>query len=166
MTNEASKRSCLLIGGGGYIGSFLVPMLLATGRRVTVLGRRPLPSYPLPAGSDYVQGCFSDSRLLGNLLDKHHEVIHLAYATVPNTSFDNPLGDLLQNLPPTVQIFPRSQQERGASFWFHPAAQSTAKRLHCPFQRTILPGQFLLMELQNLRWKSMPISMRPRMACK
>ena len=33
------------------------------------------------------------------------EVIHLAYATVPNTSFENPLADLLQNLPPTVQLF-------------------------------------------------------------
>jgi UDP-glucose 4-epimerase len=52
-----------------------------------------------------VQGCFSDLSLLGSLLDKHPEVIHLAYATVPNTSFDNPLGDLLQNLPPTVQLF-------------------------------------------------------------
>jgi UDP-glucose 4-epimerase len=29
----------------------------------------------------------------------------LAYATVPNTSFDNPVADLLQNLPPTVQLF-------------------------------------------------------------
>src|SRR6185369_621236 len=33
------------------------------------------------------------------------ETIHLAYATVPNTSFENPLADLLQNLPPTVQLF-------------------------------------------------------------
>ena len=105
MTNETIKRSCLCIGGGGYIGSFVVPMLLATGRRVTVLGRRPSPSYPLPSEATYVQGCFSDLSLLGNVLDKHHEVIHLAYATVPNTSFANPLGDLLQNLPPTVQLF-------------------------------------------------------------
>ena len=105
MTSEAIKRSCLLIGGGGYVGSFVVPMLLETGRRVTVLGRRPSPFYPLSSEATYVQGCFSDLSLLGNVLDKHHEVIHLAYATVPNTSFANPLGDLLQNLPPTVQLF-------------------------------------------------------------
>jgi len=29
----------------------------------------------------------------------------MAYATVPNTSFADPLGDLLQNLPPTVRLF-------------------------------------------------------------
>ena len=42
---------------------------------------------------------------MGDLLEHHQEVIHLAYTTVPNTSFENPLADLLQNLPPTVQLF-------------------------------------------------------------
>lgn len=105
MNNEAIKRNCLIIGGGGYIGSYLVPLLIATGRRVTVLGRKYAPSYDLPVEANYVQGSFSDLGLLTSLLDNHHEVIHLAYATVPNTSFDNPLADLLENLPPTVQLF-------------------------------------------------------------
>jgi UDP-glucose 4-epimerase len=98
-------RSCLVIGGGGYIGSYLVPQLLATGRRVTILGRRQAPSAPLTVNTRYVQGSFSELALIQRLLDEHHEVIHLAYATVPNTSYDNPLGDLLENLPPTVQLF-------------------------------------------------------------
>lgn len=106
MSTSVRERSCLVIGGGGYIGSFLVPLLVASGRRVTVLGRRTVPSSSLlPEGACYVQGCFSDQMLIRRLLDEHHEVIHLAYATVPNTSFDNPLGDLLENLPPTVQLF-------------------------------------------------------------
>lgn len=94
-----------MIGGGGYIGSFLVPQLVASGRRVTILGRRAASDSPLVDGARYVQGCFSDWALVRSLLDEHKEVIHLAYATVPNTSFDNPLGDLLENLPPTVQLF-------------------------------------------------------------
>ena len=32
-------------------------------------------------------------------------MIHLAYATTPNPCFENPLGDLLQKLPATVQLF-------------------------------------------------------------
>ncbi|MEW6427162.1 MAG: NAD-dependent epimerase/dehydratase family protein [Thermodesulfobacteriota bacterium] len=95
----------LVIGGGGYIGSHLVSALLETGREVTILGRSVVPRYHLPEEAVYLSGDFNDLRLLCSLLDRHEEAIHLAYATVPNTSFDNPLADLLQNLPPTVQLF-------------------------------------------------------------
>lgn len=99
------EQNTLVIGGAGYIGSHLVPELLATGRHVTVLGRRAVSVDELPKGAVYVKGDFSQSDLICQLLDQHQEVIHLAYATVPNTSFENPLSDLLQNLPPTVQLF-------------------------------------------------------------
>lgn len=98
-------KSTLVIGGAGYIGSYLVPMLVARGRHVTVLGRRPAPRYKLPEGVNYIANDFGRRELICDLLDRHQEVIHLAYATVPNTSFENPLADLLQNLPPTVQLF-------------------------------------------------------------
>lgn len=102
MNNELSV---LVIGGAGYIGRHLVPDLIATGRRVSVLGRKVAPNYELPEGVTYISGDFGQRELLGNLLDSHQEVIHLAYSTVPNTSFENPFADLLQNLPPTVQLF-------------------------------------------------------------
>lgn len=97
--------STLLIGGGGYIGSHLVPMLKASGRQVTVLGRRAQPAYSLPADVAYVEGDFADETLLCRLLDIHQEVIHLAYASVPNTSYDDPLTDLRQNLYPAIALF-------------------------------------------------------------
>ena len=102
---KSNITNTLVIGGAGYIGHHLVPQLIAAGRYVTVLGRSLTPRYELPAGSAYVSGDFSQLGLISRLLDTHQEVIHLAYATVPNTSFENPLGDLLQNLPPTVQLF-------------------------------------------------------------
>jgi UDP-glucose 4-epimerase len=70
-----------------------------------VLGRGAIPRYELPASVNYVAGDFAQLELISRLLDGHQEVIHLAYATVPNTSFENPLADLLQNLPPTIQLF-------------------------------------------------------------
>ena len=97
--------STLIIGGAGYIGAHLVPQLMAAGRHITVLGRSPKPKYELPMGVVYLEGDFAQHTLIARLLDTHQEVIHLAYATVPNTSFENPLADLLQNLPPTVQLF-------------------------------------------------------------
>ena len=99
------KVNTLVIGGGGYIGSHLVPELVATGRRVTVLGRSITSRYKLPLDVHYVAGDFGQHEVISRLLDVHQEVIHLAYATVPNTSFENPLADLLQNLPPSVQLF-------------------------------------------------------------
>lgn len=95
----------LVIGGAGYIGTHLTPQLCAIGRRVTVLGRSLTPRYKLPEGAVYVSGDFSQHDLIRRMLENHQEVIHLAYATVPNTSFINPLADLLENLPPTVQLF-------------------------------------------------------------
>jgi UDP-glucose 4-epimerase len=70
-----------------------------------VLGRKATPQHELPEGVTYISGDFGQRELISGLLDRHQEVIHLAYATVPNTSFENPLADLLQNLPPTVQLF-------------------------------------------------------------
>lgn len=95
----------LIIGGAGFIGAHLNSQLISTGRQVTVLGRRETPRYELPLGVRYVAGDFGEHDLISRLLDTHDEVIQLAYATVPNTSFENPLADLLQNLPPSVQLF-------------------------------------------------------------
>lgn len=102
---KAKLINALVIGGAGYIGAHLVPQLIAAGRRVTVLGRSETPRYALPVGAVYVSGDFAQRELISGLLDVHQEVIHLAYASVPNTSFENPLADLLQNLPPTLQLF-------------------------------------------------------------
>lgn len=102
---KSNVINTLVIGGAGYIGAHLVPQLMQSGRQVTVLGRRVVPRYVLPEGARYVVGDFDQADLLCSLLDEHQEVIHLAYATVPNTSFANPLADLLQNLPPTVRLF-------------------------------------------------------------
>lgn len=100
-----TQKHTLVIGGAGYIGAHLVPMLIAIGKRVTVLGRSATPRYKLPEGATYVADDFGRRDVIRGLLDRHQEVVHLAYTTVPNTSFENPLADLLQNLPPTVQLF-------------------------------------------------------------
>lgn len=95
----------LVIGGAGFIGTHLVSKLLATGRTVTILDRRTDAIQELPRGADYIAGDFGQCELIRELLRNHEEVIHLAYTSVPKTSFENPFSDLLENLPPTVQLF-------------------------------------------------------------
>ncbi len=95
---------CCLIGGSGFIGSHLVPLLAASGRDLTVVGRSAAPLRKLPAGVRYVSGDYGDRQLLRQLLAQTDEIIDLAYATVPQTSFADPVFDLQANLPPSVTL--------------------------------------------------------------
>lgn len=113
--SNSGMINTLVIGGGGYIGSFLVPLLADTGRRVTVLGRSSTPRYELPASVKYISGDFSQYGLICNLLDNTQEVIHLAYPTVPNTTLKNSNIDLFNNLQSTVQLY-AEVADRGIKF--------------------------------------------------
>jgi len=94
----------LLIGGTGFIGTALVDPLLASGRLLTLLGRSHPPRNPLPDNVRYIQGDAGNSTLLNSLLPEIDEVIDLAYATTPQTSFIDPLFDVTANLPSTVNV--------------------------------------------------------------
>ncbi|MGA0571655.1 NAD-dependent epimerase/dehydratase family protein [Variovorax sp. VNK109] len=102
---QADPPRILLIGGNGYIGRHLAERLAASAGQVTLLGRSAMAPTGGNSGLRYLQGDYADTHVLESLLDSHDVVVHLAYATVPNTSFDDPLADLQQNLPPVVRLF-------------------------------------------------------------
>ena len=95
-----------VIGGGGFIGRAVVAELLASqNREIIVVGRQPTVPQ-LPKSVRYVQNASGTTdALLENLLAQVDEVIDLAYATVPQTSFQNPVNDVLVNLPEAVRLF-------------------------------------------------------------
>ncbi|MBS1227019.1 MAG: nucleoside-diphosphate-sugar epimerase [Proteobacteria bacterium] len=95
---------CCVIGGAGFIGRYLTKELRATGRDVVVLGRRPIPSPAMLQGVDYVSCDYGNRESLKGVLQDCQEVIDLAYATVPQTSFVAPLFDLQANLPPCIGL--------------------------------------------------------------
>ena len=97
--------ACLIVGGGGFIGSHLVAKLVASGRKdVRVLGRSTHPRFPLPKGVRYVSGDICDEQFLRPLLPNCNEVFDLAYSTVPKTSFEDPVLDVMSNLPANVTL--------------------------------------------------------------
>jgi UDP-glucose 4-epimerase len=101
-----AKRKCLVVGGGGFIGSALVQLLVETGREVTVLGRKASPTCKLSDAANYVQCSPSEPQeQLKLILGTHPEIIYLAYTTVPSTSFSDPVFDLRENLPPAINLF-------------------------------------------------------------
>lgn len=100
--SDISVTRTLVIGGSGFIGQSLVRELSRSKRQLTVLGRSAFPRHPLPTGVNYVQGNAGNSTLLAQLMSMADEVIDLAYATVPQTSFIDPLFDVTANLTTTV----------------------------------------------------------------
>lgn len=97
-------KCCCVIGGTGFIGSFVVRALLKEGRKVIVVGRNELPTRPLPDNVEYNPGDFGDKYFLRGILRGVDEIIDLAYATVPKTIYENPVQDILENLPPAVNF--------------------------------------------------------------
>lgn len=83
----------------------VVEELAAQGRKVIVIGRKPIPPRALPPGVKYFSGNFGDTAFLAAALQGVDEIIDLAYASVPKTSYDDPVQDILLNLPPVVNLF-------------------------------------------------------------
>jgi UDP-glucose 4-epimerase len=97
-------KCCCVIGGSGFIGSFVVRALLKEGRKVIVVARNAVPTRQLPDNVEYIPGDFGDKYFLQGVMRGVDEMIDLAYATVPKTSYDNPVQDILENLPPAVNL--------------------------------------------------------------
>jgi len=95
---------CCVIGGAGFIGRRLVEKLVATGRDVVVVGRHIAPEKAQPFNVEYVACNYANRNQLREVLSTCEEIIDLAYATVPQTSFADPLFDLQENLPPVIGL--------------------------------------------------------------
>lgn len=110
---KTGRLTTLVVGGGGFIGSHLVALLMESGsRNIIVTGRQPHPRFPLAVGAHYVQGDIGTTGFLRDLLDQCDEVIDLAYATVPKTSFDDPILDVQANLPSSVALLREAARSR------------------------------------------------------
>jgi UDP-glucose 4-epimerase len=105
-THNLGLKLTAVIGGAGFIGRAVVDELLARGRQVLVLGREESLITPLPSGVRYIHSPAGDrGTVLKQALTAVDEVIDLAYATVPGTSFQDPVNDILVNLPEAVRLF-------------------------------------------------------------
>lgn len=105
-------RACV-IGGAGFIGRYLVGQLLESGREVIVLGRRQERPPKLDRRALYAPCDYGDRESLRRYLTPCSEIIDLAYATVPQTSFVNPVFDLQANLPASVGLLQEAAQLPG-----------------------------------------------------
>ncbi|TGU72281.1 NAD-dependent epimerase/dehydratase family protein [Geomonas terrae] len=132
-------KNCYLIGGSGFIGRHLAQLLSGTQRRLTVVGRKPVCDPPLPEGVNYLSGNYGDDEILDAICGDADEIVLLAYSTVPKTSFDDPVLDIMTNLPAAVKLFEKASHSRvgklvfvssGGTVYGNPSALPIAEDHH------------------------------------
>lgn len=96
----------VLIGGGGFIGLNLANFILNhINHEVVIIGRKDSSSLPLPSNCIYARGNFEEADFLKSVIRQDDYVVHLAYNSIPQTSYDNPLKDIQENLESAVNLF-------------------------------------------------------------
>ena len=94
---------CLVLGGGGFIGTHLSRLLQRQGARVTGFGRRQ--SYPEAlVDIPFVCAEFSDSAALARVLERQDFVFHVLGSASPEASNRDPAADLAEHVLATLRL--------------------------------------------------------------
>jgi UDP-glucose 4-epimerase len=101
------KEKCLILGGGGFIGSHLAESLLKEGYEVTLFdvknfSRRNIHSFEKEI--KIIEGDFHNPSDVNLALENIDYVFHLISTTIPSNSVLNPVYDIESNLVPTVKL--------------------------------------------------------------
>jgi len=98
---------CLLIGGGGFLGSNLCDSLLAQGFSVKVFERPNLLQYRCFSSDEnieWVEGDFLNPDDISKAIKDCDIIYHFASTTIPESSNENPVYDIETNLIATVKL--------------------------------------------------------------
>lgn len=112
---SGSNNICL-IGGGGFIGTALRHYLSGLGYNITSIGRTL--NVPLTESEEYFSVREYSYKQLQEILGHtvYAAVIDLAYTSVPNTSFDDPVKDFSENLYNVIQHLEFTQTLKGSRY--------------------------------------------------
>jgi UDP-glucose 4-epimerase len=97
------QPSCVVLGGGGFIGTNLCRRLVERGHRVRAFGRRCLFPDSL-RGAEWVPGDFTDAVSVAAAIQSFDVVFHLVHATMPQAADLDMVGDVQNNVVPTIEL--------------------------------------------------------------
>ncbi len=96
---------CLVLGGGGFLGSHLCDALLGQGHDVRIFDRPNLNRYRGEAeGLEWFEGDFSNQEDLASVVPGCDIIYHLVSTTLPKSSNDNPVYDVETNISGTLHL--------------------------------------------------------------
>ena len=98
---------CLILGGGGFIGSFLVDRLLALGHEARIFERPRVLPYRAFGHGENVEWCVGDFQSAADVeaaVQGCSVVFHLVSTTLPKNSNDDPIYDVETNLVGTLRL--------------------------------------------------------------
>lgn len=98
---------CLILGGGGFLGSHLCDALLAAGHTVRIFDRPNLKHYRsfLPSEPvEWVEGDFLNREDTAHAIAGCEVAYHLVSTTLPRSSNENPAYDVETNVSTTIRL--------------------------------------------------------------
>lgn len=109
--NFWNKRTVLITGGAGFIGSWLSRALLLNSADITIVDIKPsLPRHKSPYGdlarAEYISGDVRDQHLIEELLGRKHikTIFHLAAEAIVGETYKNPALAFDTNIRGTVTV--------------------------------------------------------------
>jgi len=101
------NMKCLVLGGGGFIGSHICDQLVAAGHEVRIFEKVGLSKnniHHLGNRVEWMEGDFLNPDCLRNAVNGTEIIFHLISSTLPKDSNDNPVYDITSNIIPTLHM--------------------------------------------------------------
>ncbi len=103
------ETTCVVLGGGGFLGVNLCRRLASSGMRVRAFGRRCLFPQDL-AGVEWRQGDFCDPAAVASAIASCETVFHLVHTYMPQSADLNMAEDVRQNVVSSLALLEISRK--------------------------------------------------------
>jgi len=103
---------CLILGGGGFLGSHLSEALIAEGHSVRIFERSGFQraNFPNSEVIDWVEGNFVDVDQIAGAITGMDVIYHLVSTTLPKSSNEDPVYDIETNVIGTLNLLELSRK--------------------------------------------------------
>ncbi len=122
--NKADKKTVLIVGGAGYIGSQMAKMLVKSGHDVVILDNLSTGFCKLAKYGELVVGDLADENLLNKLFLQYRfdGVMHFAAASLVGESMTDPAKYYRNNVSNTINLLDAMVKNNVKSFVFSSSA--------------------------------------------